>query len=80
MRMCRFQTEFKHPMDAQLMLFMCDIPSQYFFPNLHSLTGGKLRGKFRRLMLALPSIFPSKTTHRCTKAGKARVNMKGYVL
>lgn len=57
-----------------------DVASQYDFLDLHSHCGAKLRGKFQRLMLALPSIFPSKTTHGCTKAGEVRVNMKGCVL
>lgn len=67
-------------MDALLIMLSSDVASQYDFLNLHSHCGGKLRGKFQRLILALPSIFPSKTTHRCTKAGEARVNMKGFVL
>ena len=34
----------------------------------------------QRRTLSLPPTFPSKTTHRCMDAGKARVNMKGSVL
>ena len=68
----------RHPVDAFLILLDTIVPSQYDFPNLHSHNGGgKLRGKFRRLMLAIPSIFPSKTTHSRSKAGKSQSEYEG---
>ncbi len=77
---CRAQTDSKHRVGLLMILLGSNVPSQYDFHNIHSHGGGKLRGKFQRLMFALPSIFPSKTTHRCTEAGEVRVNMKGCVL
>ena len=64
-----------------LILLGSHVPLQYIFLSYHSLElRAKLRGKIERLMLALPSIFPSRTTHGHMNAGKARVNMKGCVL
>lgn len=44
------------------------VPSLCIFLSLHSHNGGRPRGKFQRPILALPSIFPSKATHRCRKS------------
>ena len=58
-------------MDTFSILLGSIVPSQFDFPNLHLNDNiGKLRGKFQRLMLSLPSMFPSKLPIDARRRGK----------